>query len=80
MEDDLLYSKTIDKNTVLCISSIANSTFKDSEINSLGSDRGYFIFEVDETPGIGGINILGKTATIESAYRLAELFGMRALA
>jgi hypothetical protein len=73
MDDDLLAVERIDKHHSICISTLARSTVQELEADHLGGDRGYFIYEVDDTHG-GGINILGKAASYEAAFRLIELW------
>ena len=42
----------------------------EAEAGHLGGDRGYFIYEVDESKA-EGIIVLAKAASLEAAYRLA---------
>lgn len=74
MAEELLLIERINDTTSLCVSSISRNTFASAELENLGDDRGYFIYEVDERPYVGGMQILGKAASIEAVYRLAEIW------
>lgn len=73
MDDDLFLIERIGKNRTLCISTLARSTVNDAEAAHLGGDRGYFIYEVDESKSEGVI-VLAKAASVEAAYRLIEIW------
>jgi hypothetical protein len=74
MDDDLLAMERIDDYRSICISELAHSTVCELEAGHLGGDRGLFIYEVDESPDGGGINILGKAASWEAACRLMDIW------
>ena len=40
--------------------------------SGLGGDRGYFIFETDESQPGAGINVLAKAASYEAAIQLFD--------
>lgn len=73
MDDDLFVVDQLDHYRSICISTLARKTVNDTDASSLG-DSGYFIYEVDETPSRGGINILAKAVSIEAAFRLIEIW------
>lgn len=74
MSDDLFVAEQLDEYRSLCISTLARSTVEDAEVVNLGGDRGYFIYEIDTRPVVGGIHILAKAASLEGAFRLIELW------
>jgi hypothetical protein len=74
MDDDLFIVEQLDEYRSICISTLARSTVHDANVVNLGGDKGYFIYEMDERPILGGIHILAKAASVESAFRLAELW------
>lgn len=83
MDDDLFAVERIDEHRRLCISSLSSLTVEEAKVHNLGTRRGYFIYEVDERPTGGGMQILAKAASLEAAFRLVELwrgFGRKAIA
>ena len=77
MDDDLFMAGRLDDHTSLCISSLPRKTLEEAEIVNLGSDRGYFVYEIDETPLTGGMRILAKVASLEAAFRLLDIWKMK---
>jgi hypothetical protein len=73
MDDDLILVARIDEKRSICISSLSRQTYLDTDASVFGSDRGFFVFERDEGAGGGELAVLAKTASLEAAYRLAEL-------
>jgi hypothetical protein len=74
MDDDLLFVARLDKYRSICLSPLARETVEEAGAQHLGGDRGYFIYEVDDNPISNGINVLAKAASLEAAFRLAELW------
>ncbi len=72
--DDLYVVDKIDEHRSICISTLAKTTIYNSKIENLGDDHGYFIYEVDERPILGGIIVLAKAASEEAALKLIELW------
>lgn len=72
-EDDLFVAQRIDNYRMLCVSSLARKTVYDAAATHLGADAGYFVYEVDDRPDVGGLHVLAKVASVEAAYRLVEL-------
>ena len=82
MDEDLFIESKIDEYRSICISTLARSELADSDVSHLGNSSGYFIYEIDERPTVGGIIVLAKAASSEAALRLAqawELFSIRAV-
>jgi hypothetical protein len=79
MTDDLFVVAQLDEYRSICISTLARSTVHDANAVHLGGDRGYFIYEMDERPILGGIHILAKAVSFESALRLIELWKAQAM-
>lgn len=73
MDDELYIVSTIGAERKLCISPLSSRTLADAEVQNLGGDRGYFVYELDERPFIGGVSVLAKAASFDAALRLAEL-------
>ena len=76
--DDLFIVERIDKCRSLCLSTLARETVTEAEASHLGSDRGLFIYEVDESLGPAGVQVLAKAASVEAALRLIDLWRSRA--
>lgn len=74
MDDEFYIVSAIDGQRKLCISPLSKRALEDAEIRNLGGDRGYFVYELDERPFVGGVNVLAKAASFDAALRLAELF------
>lgn len=69
---DILTSVKIGKGKAIHIGSLSRSTLEESQAIHLGFE-GYFVFETDENVASRGIEVLGKTASFDSALRLADL-------
>jgi len=74
MNDDLYIESRIDEYRSICISTLARSLLDESEVSHLGKPSGYYIYEVDDRPLLGGIIVLAKAASSEAAVRLAEVW------
>ena len=70
--DDIFLSTELGESKHLCISSISHRTYRIAVGSGLGGDRGYFIFETDESRPDAGINVLAKAASYEAAMKLYE--------
>ncbi|QCG93978.1 hypothetical protein E6C67_08500 [Azospirillum sp. TSA2s] len=53
---------------IICIGSLSRQTIVDAGAEHMGPE-GYFIFTHDK----GGIDVLAKAASIEAAFRLADI-------
>ena len=71
--DDMFWSTAVAPSRMLCVSPLSRETILESDINSLGNDTGYFIYEVDEAAPAAGILVLGKAASEEAAMHLVDL-------
>lgn len=74
MDDDLFVESALDEYRSICISTLARSVLAEEDVSHLGNDSGYYIYEVDKRPLIGGIVILAKAASSEAAMRLIEMW------
>lgn len=72
--DDFASFRRISGSRYLYVSTLSKETLSDVGISQLGSDQGYFIYEVDERRGVGGIDVLAKAASFEAAMRLLDIF------
>jgi hypothetical protein len=70
--DDIFLSAEIGNSRRLCVSSISHRTYRITVGSGLGGDRGYFIFETDESRPDAGINVLAKAASYDAAIQLFE--------
>ena len=77
MEDDFLLVENIDQYRSICISPLARETLQECDAATLGSEFGYFLYEVNEKPNSGGITLLGKVASLDAAFRIAEIWHRR---
>ena len=74
MSDDLFVVEQLDEYRSICVSTLARATVDDANAVHLGGDRGYFVYEMDDRPDVGGLHILAKAASMEAAFRLIELW------
>jgi hypothetical protein len=77
MDDDLYVVESLGSGRMICISTLSKRLIAEAGAEHLGTS-GYFIYEVDERPIIGGLTILAKATCFDSALRLAELWRERA--
>lgn len=70
--DEILASAEIAPNSSLHVATLSRQTLIDAGADHLGLE-GYFLFEVNELPGMSGITVLGKAVSFEAAIRLADL-------
>lgn len=74
MDDDLIFCERIDGATQLCISQLSSRAFAGAHVDGLGSGYGFFVYEISDDPAIGGVTILAKAASLEAAFRIADLW------
>jgi hypothetical protein len=77
MDDDLLFEAKLDEYRSICLSPLARETVEEAGANHLG-DRGYFIYEVDDSPISNGISVIAKFASLDAAFRFIDLWRARA--
>ena len=70
--EDVFLSARIDGSRSVCISPLPAKTYREAGGKGLGGDYGYFIYEIDESHP-GGLEIIGKAASIEAALRIYEI-------
>ena len=75
--DDLVVVERLDNCRSLCLSTLARQTVTESEASHLGGDRGLFIYELDESLGTAGVQVLAKAVSLEAALRLIDLWRTR---
>jgi predicted neutral ceramidase superfamily lipid hydrolase len=68
---DAILNERISDAVELCISTISRSTFDAHEVDGLGDDNGYFIYERESDGSIR--EILAKCPSFEAAAKLFEL-------
>jgi hypothetical protein len=76
--DDLFVVERLDNCRSICLSTLARQTVHESEASHLGGDRGFFIYEVDDSQADGGVQILAKAVSMEAAFRLVDIWRGRA--
>lgn len=74
--EEILATVDIDNNRSIHIAELARQTVIDAGVEHLGFG-GLFLFETNDSPINKGLNILGKVASLEAAFRMAELWMTR---
>lgn len=75
--DDYIASADLGSGKTIYIASLARQTVIDAGASHMGFG-GYFIFEVDDVVPHRPLNILAKAASLESAFRIADLWAAQA--
>lgn len=75
--DDLFVVQRLGNSRSLCLSTLAMQTIQESDASHLGGDRGFFIYEVDDSRAERGVNVLAKAVSLEAAFRLIDLWRNR---
>lgn len=70
--EEILATVALDENRSIHIAELAKQTVIDAGVEHLGFG-GLFLFETNDAPS-GGISVLGKVASLEAAFRMAELW------
>jgi hypothetical protein len=78
--DDLFLTARIGDNRSVCISPLPAKTYREAGGKGLGGEFGYFIYEVDDLNPSLGIEVIGKTASLDAAIRLFDLLSRSASA
>ena len=76
MEDYIAFAELAPGKTIH-IASLARQTIIDAGAQHMGFD-GYFIFEVDDNDPWSPITVLAKVTSLESAFRMADLWAAKA--
>ena len=71
--DDVLASANLGNGSSIHIATLSRQTIVDAGAEHLGFS-GYFVFEARDAPGSKGISVLGKAASLESAFRLIDIW------
>jgi hypothetical protein len=74
--DDILASFNLGDHRSIHIATLSPQTVEAAGAAHLGYD-GYFVFEVCDAPQDKGILVHGKAASLESAFRLIDLWTAR---
>jgi hypothetical protein len=75
--DDILASASVGNGSSVHIATLSRKTIELAGAEHLGLE-GYFIFEAHDEPQNKGINVLGKVASLDAAFRLIDLWTVRA--
>ncbi|WP_176086904.1 hypothetical protein [Martelella sp. HB161492] len=75
--EDILASVRLDNKKSIHIAALARQTIIESGATHLGFD-GYFIFETNDDSHSRGISVLGKATSIEAAFRMIDIWSMKA--
>jgi hypothetical protein len=78
--EDVFLSAAIDAHRTICISPIPAETYRSAGGKGLGGEFGYFIYETDKRYPHAGIELIGKTASMEAAIRLFDLLTVKVAA
>ena len=71
--DQILASANLNNGISIHLASLARQTLIDAGADHLGFE-GYFLFECEVSTSKNGINVLGKAASIEAAFRLMDIW------
>lgn len=71
--EDLFLTKQLDETRTLCISPLPKKTYREAGAKGLGGEYGYFIYEIDASKPGAGLEIIGKTLSVEAALRMFEI-------
>ena len=74
--DEILATHSIGDGCNLHIATLSRETIVNAGADHLGFD-GYFVFEAHDGCA-GALNILGKTSSLEAAFRLSDLWSAKA--
>lgn len=74
--DDILATANLGNGRSIHVATLARQTIVEAGADHLGFN-GYFVFEADDTSAAKGISILGKASSLEAAFRLIDLWGLR---
>jgi hypothetical protein len=74
--EEILASYSLGNGCSLHIATLSRNTIVEAGAAHLGFG-GYFVFETSETAGCNEINILGKASSLETAFRLIDLWAIR---
>jgi hypothetical protein len=75
--DDILATANLGNGRSIHVATLARQTIVDAGADHLGFS-GYFVFESSDNPKSKGISILGKASSLEAAFRLIDLWSLRA--
>jgi hypothetical protein len=74
--DDILATANLGNGRSIHVATLARQTIVEAGADHLGFN-GYFVFEADDSSAAKGISILGKASSLEAAFRLIDLWGLR---
>ena len=77
--DEILASANLGNGRSIHVAPLSRQTIIDAEAQHLGFG-GYFLFEVRGDGAGGGIEVLGKVASLEATFRLIDIWEGRPLA
>ena len=67
-------------NSIVCMSTLTKKEYLAAGGKGLGGDYGYFIYEYDRDNQQGGIEILAKARSVDSATKLFNMMATPLLA
>jgi hypothetical protein len=76
--DEILASANLGNGRSIHVATLSRQTIVGAGADHMGFN-GYFVFESNNTPEAKGISVLGKASSLEAAFRLIELWGLRAV-
>jgi hypothetical protein len=74
--DEILATANLGNGRSIHVATLARQTIVEAGADHLGFN-GYFVFEADDSPMTKGISVLGKASSLEAAFRLIDLWGLR---
>jgi hypothetical protein len=73
--DDIFLVGTTEAGSELYVSELSRQTLEDNGMQA--ESACLYLYETDDEPSGSGIRVLASLPTMDSVYRLVDLFGMR---
>jgi hypothetical protein len=73
--DDIFFVGTTEAGSELYVSELSRQTLEDNGMQA--ESACLYLYETDNEPSGSGIRVLASLPTMDSVYRLVDLFGMR---
>ena len=73
--DDIFLVGTTESGSEIYVSELSSQTLADNDMKIESS--GLYLYETDNQPSGSGIRVLASLPSMESVYRIVDLFGLR---
>ena len=74
---DFFLCERISAHQMLCVSELNLDILENNEVNYRGDNGNLYLYVIDETPITGGIQVLARVVSYESAFVLLDIFAQR---